>query len=139
MLTATAGRPSVVVVPNRLAGDDCASTLEAGAAARRDAVGTGVGEIHVSLSIVASIGCLFISTTMIGRRDEYWDIQKRRATQIESSNRHAVGGKSMHRARKKELIGCHSAMEDAPLGSPKDTLQIKGRQALSCDYACLET
>jgi len=56
---------------------------------------------------------------MIARRDEYWDIQKRRATQIESSNRHAVGGKSMHRARKKELIGCHRAMEDAPVGQSK--------------------
>src|ERR1700751_3673462 len=61
-----------------------------------------------------------------------------RTTQIKSINRHAVGGKSLHRARRKQLVECHCAMEDISVGQPKDALQIQGRQALSCDDACLE-
>jgi hypothetical protein len=48
---ATTGRPSVILVPNRLIGDDRAFTLEACAAARRDAAGACAGEIDVPLSI----------------------------------------------------------------------------------------
>src|SRR5215469_2183148 len=62
-----------------------------------------------------------------------------RATQIKSSNGHAVSGKSTNRARRKELIECHGAMEDIAIRQAKNALQIQRGQALSGDHARLET
>jgi hypothetical protein len=72
-------------------GPDCETLVSA---ARRDAIGTGAGEIHVPLPIIASICGLFIGTTMITRRDKYWNIQEHRGYFAENTDQGFYQGTS---------------------------------------------